>query len=178
MPDSTGAISTEKVTYQGWAKFNDKSERIDYNAKGITNNTKSEEEKNKKMAESGWTEFNKNDVIKYNVSTEEGFHTLVASPEQRVYIINSGLNYLQNSKTNAAMASVNDDGTPEYNDTEIDLREAINEPPSKRSLTPQQKMERQLDALNLSEDEVATLLANLAARKLAAAKQAEETVNA
>lgn len=163
--EHTGALSTEKVTYRGFAKFNDKGEITETRAAaeaqaktpdGVPVNWQ-------KLLDNGWTQLNENEFIRYTVKTESGFHMLVPSEEQRLYIIQSGLNYIQNAKANSAMVALKEGTTePESNMETIDLREGINEPPSRRSLSDQQKLEKLLAGLNLSKEQKAALLLSLA----------------
>lgn len=164
--EHTGALSTEKITYRGFAKFNEKGEITETRAaaeaqakdaeSGVAVNWK-------KLLDNGWTQLNENDFIRYTVKTVQGFHMLVPSEEQRLYIIQSGLNYIQNAKANAAMVALKEGTTePESNAETIDLREGINEPPSRRSLSDQQKLEKLLAGLNLSKEQKAALLLSLA----------------
>lgn len=65
-------------------------------------------------------------VTRYTIETLEDFETLIPSLKQRMHIIQVGLNYIQNVKTNSI---ITEDNAP----TEIDLREAINMPPTRKS---------------------------------------------
>src|SRR5215472_8672620 len=110
--DNSGALSQEKVTYRGYAKFDDKGVITDFQAKG-------ESAKNAawdKLEKSGYTLLNSN----------EGFQLLIPELEQRLYIVQAGLNYLQNSKANGFMQErqegAGNENSPKYNDQVIDLR--------------------------------------------------------
>ena len=163
--DEAGALSTEKVTYRGYAKLNDKGEIDTLNAKAESANQQSW----KKLEASGAVQWNENEFIRYIVHTEEGFSLLVKDPAQRVYIIQAGLSYIQNSKANGLMVErkEGDETSPAYNGETIDLREAINEPPTKRALTDQQKLERLVKSMGLNPDEMNSLFGELA-KKFAA----------
>jgi len=77
------------------------------------------------------------------------------------------LNYLQTSKANAMAVEPKEgsENEPAYNQDEIDLREAINTAPSKRSLTPLEKLQRLLAGLGLDEDATNVLLAQAAKKR-------------
>lgn len=164
---AAGSLSTETVTYRGFAKFDDKGKIEDLNAKAESNqkDPKTGVAKNwAVMADKGYTDFNENEFIRYTVKSEEGFSLLVPDEQQRLYIIQSGLNYIQNSKANAFMVEVEEDGiTPTSNGKTIDLKEAINEPPSKRSLSPQEKLLKTINAMGLPKEQVLALFQQLAA---------------
>lgn len=165
--DEVGNLSTEKITYRGYAKMNDKGEIDTLNAKAESANQQSW----KKLEASGATQWNENEFIRYIVHSEEGFSLLVKDPAQRVYIIQAGLSYIQNSKANGLMVErkEGDEQSPAYNGETIDLREAINEPPTKRALTDQQKLERLVKSMGLGEDEMNALFGELS-KKFAAQK--------
>jgi hypothetical protein len=160
-PVEHGTLSTETVTYRGYAKLDDKGAIDQVFAKAQGANDASW----KKLEAAGHSQFNENEFIRYNVKDDAGFRLLVPSAEQRAYIIQSGLNYIQNAKANAFVVAVEEDGlTPKYNNQTIDLKEAINEAPSRRSLTDEEKLQRTIDALGLDDSGKALLLEQLAAR--------------
>jgi len=155
------ALSTEKVTYRGYVKLTSEGTVDSVKAKAESANQASW----KKLEESGHLKLNQNDFLRYSVQDDADFAALVPDVEQRMYIVQAGLNYVQNSKANALMVELEEDGiTPKYNDTEIDLREAINEPPSKRSLSDIQKLERLLKNSGLDAAGIQALLAQAASR--------------
>lgn len=162
---SSGSLSTEKVTYRGYAKYNEKGEVDVFNAKAESaqKDEKTGVPKNwQTLADKGYTQHNENEFVRYSVKSEAGFHLLVPSEEQRVYVIQAGLNYIQNSKANGYMAELEEDKTtPSHNNETIDLKDAINEPPSKRSLTPQEKLLRTLTAMGLSKAEAIAMFAQV-----------------
>jgi len=172
--DNSGALSQEKVTYRGYAKFDEKGVITDFQAKG-------ESAKNAawdKLEKSGYTLLNSNEFVKYTVNSDEGFQLLIPELEQRLYIVQAGLNYLQNSKANGFMQErqegAGNENSPKYNDQVIDLREAINEPPSKRALTNDQKLERLVKQMGLSPDEMSLMFAELQKRFSAPAQLTAE----
>jgi len=173
--DNSGSLSQEKVIYRGYVTLKEDGGIKDFNAK-------QESVKNlswTKLEKDGYQQWNQNEFIKYTVNSDEGFNLLVPDETQRLYIIQAGLNYLQNSKANAFMAArqetAGNENSPTYNDQVIDLREAINEPPSKRALTDQQKLERLVKQMGLSGDQMALMFAELQKRFAAPAQLTEES---
>lgn len=171
--EASGNFATEKVTYRSYVKLNDKGEIDSINAKAEAANQASW----KKLEASGATLWNTNEFIRYIVHSDDGFKMIVPDEAQRLYIIQAGLNYVQNSKANAYMveptgAEGADASSPKYNNETIDLKDAINDPPSKRALTDQQKLERLVKSMGLSGDEMQTMFAELAKRFAAQATPA------
>jgi hypothetical protein len=163
---STGTLSTEKVTYRGFAKFDDKGKISEVNAKAESGqkNEKGEPKNWAIMTEKGYTQLNENEFVRYTVKSEEGFALLVPDEQQRLYIVQAGLNYIQNSKANGFMVELEEDGvTPSSNGKTIDLKEAINEPPSKRSLSPQEKLLKTINSMGLTKEQAIALFQQLAA---------------
>lgn len=177
-----GALTTEKQTYRAYVSFetdaNGKTVIKEFTAKAETAKKDSKtglSENWQKLEDKGYTLLSENEFIKYTVKDETGFHALVPDTTQRTYIIQCGLNYIQNAKANAKMAELQD-GTPEptaaYNQETIDLREAINEPPSRKSLTDLEKLERLLAGLNLTKEQKEQMLLSLA-QTVASSDEAE-----
>lgn len=175
-----GALTTEKVTYRKYVKLDtdekgntivkEKKLQAEAQAKvpadskdypdsiGISVNWA-------KLEKEGYTLFSENEFTRYTVKSEDGFASLVPDEAQRVYIIQSGLNYLQNAKANGLMDETEENNpvpTPSYQQATIDLRDAINEPPTRKSLTDMEKLERTIASLNLSPEQTADLLMTLA----------------
>lgn len=171
-PDS---LSTERVTYRAFVK-QDTDGTIDK----IIAKAESADGKNwEKAVKDGFTQFNENTFTRYTVKTEKGFHHLVPDEKQRLYIIQAGLNYVQNAGANQYSVEVKD-GTntkevapePAHNGEEIDLRDHINTPTERRALTPEEKLQRLVASLNLPADQMAALLAH-AAKSLPAQEEVE-----
>lgn len=175
---STGSLSTEKVTYKAFVKLAEDGTVDKIAAKAETADGKNWE----KMEKEGWLLFNENSFTRYTVKDESGFHHLVKDPKQRMYIIQAGLNYVQNAGCNQYSVEIQD-GTntkevtavPAHNGEEIDLIEHINTPTERRSLTAEEKLARLVASLNLPADQVAALLAH-ASKNLAV--QTEDEVSA
>lgn len=143
----TGDLTTEKVTYRAYAKY-----AADGTIDKIVAKAQTADGKNwAALEKDGYTLFNENEVVRYTAKTMEAARLLVPDESQFIYIFQSGLNYLQNSKSNALAVQIQD-GTdtkdvpaaPVYNGEEIDLREAINTPPERKSLSPMEKLEKLL----------------------------------
>ena len=153
--DEAGALSTEKTIYRGFAKLNEKGEVENVNAKA-------ESQKGdawKKLEASGLTPFNQNEFIRYIIHSDDGFKMLVPDETQRLYIIQSGLNYIQNSKANGYMVEVADT-------------------PDKATPAYKQKLERLVKSMGLSADETMTMLAELAKTYAAQQQAAPEELEA
>jgi len=181
--NTAGAVTTEKITYRAYAKFGEETVKNSdgtETTKTVIKELQAKAETAKKDKDTGvsanWAKaekegfvlFNENEIVRYTVKNETGFALLVPSEEQRVYIIQSGLNYLQNAKANALSVAVKE-GTPEpepeYNGVEIDLRDSINEPPSRRSLSEIEKLVKQLTALGVPAHKQAETIAFILASK-------------
>jgi hypothetical protein len=160
---ASGDLSSDKTTYRAYVKLNDKGEIVDKVAKAEVNNQTNW----KKLEEEGWQQWNENIVVRYNVKSIPAAQHLVPDEGQFVYVFQTGLNYIQNSKANAIAveSKEGDDAAPAYNNEEIDLREYINIPPSKRALTPLEKLERLLAGLGLDAAAKAALLAQAAKKQ-------------
>ena len=162
--DTQGALSTDKTTYKGFAKFN-----AEGNIEGKINakaETKADVQEGwNKLLASGSVEWNQNEFIRYVVHTIEGFNMLVPDKNQQVYVIQAGLNYIQNAKANKLMVEQQDapnENSPVHNGETIDLREYINEPPEKRSLTDRQKLDRLIKSMGLADADAIKMLEDLA----------------
>lgn len=173
---NTGSLTTEKVTYRAYVKLTDKGEIDSLVAKAESANKSNWT----KLEAAGNVQWSQNEFTRYIVQSDEGFKLLVPDEAQRLYIVQAGLNYVQNSKANAYMVErkEGDENSPAYNDQTIDLKEAINEPPSKRALTDQQKLERLVKSMGLSADQMNVMFAELAKRFATPSATAEVEVEA
>lgn len=178
----SGSLSTEKSTYRAYVKLNDKGEVAEIVAKSESG-ARAKDAAGKelglaanwhKLEAAGYQQLNENEVIRYSVKDMAGFTTLIPDVDQQMYVIQSGINYIQNAKANALSLELQE-GTgdkgvapaPAYNNETIDLREALNAPPQKKSLTPIEKMLRALSGLGLDDDATNALLLEVAKRKAA-----------
>jgi hypothetical protein len=179
--DSTGALTTEKFTSRKYVKLgtDDKGNtvitdtKIQAEAQAKVTDTKSPYAGTAvnwaKLEEAGYTLFSENEFVRYTVKSIEGFKHLISTEDQQVYIIQAGLNYIQNAKSNKLMDELVEgatEPTPASNQETIDLREAINEPPSRKSLTDMEKLNRLLAGLNLTAEQKKDLLVSLAASQM------------
>jgi len=189
----SGAITTEKQTYRSYVqlgadkdgktiveKIKSQAEAAAKNKNGVATNWAKLEEEKDKDGNPVWQLFNENEFIRYTVKSLDAFTTLVPEEAQQIYIIQSGLNYLQNAKANGAMTAMKDgapEPTPLFNQETIDLRVgvgengeySINEAPSRKSLTDVEKLEKMLAAMGYAPEQVQVALATLAATQAAGA---------
>src|SRR5215469_12827397 len=135
-----GDLISDKVTYRAYVKLNEKGEIVDKVAKAETK----DQSNFKKLESEGWQQFNEVVMVRYTVKSIAAAQLLIPDEGQLVYAIQTGINYIQNSKANALVieSKEDDENTPAYNNEEVDLREYINMTPSKRALTPLEKLER------------------------------------
>ena len=159
----SGDLTTDKTTYRAYVKYNEKGEIIDIVAKAEVK----DQINWKKLEADGWAQFNENVMIRYTVKSLAAAQHLITDEGQLVYIIQTGLNYIQNSKANAKAIEIKEgtENEPAYNMEEIDLREDINLPPAKRALTPLEKLERLLASLGLDPAAKAALLGQAAKKQ-------------
>jgi hypothetical protein len=156
-------LTTDKTTYRAYVKYNEKGEIVDIVAKAEVKDQLNW----KKLEADGWQQWNENVMIRYTVKSLAAAQHLVPDEGQFVYVFQTGLNYLQTSKANAMAVEPKEgsENEPAFNQDEIDLREAINTAPSKRSLTPLEKLQRLLAGLGLDEDATNVLLAQAAKKR-------------
>lgn len=113
--------------------------------------------KNWEEAEKGGaTIINRNQLKFYTLVDEAGFSSLVKDPTQRAYIIQKGLDALQTAAANRYTTALeekkekSDPDVPLYNEETIDLLEAINKPPEKKNLSPEEKFMRAVSVIDPS----------------------------
>ena len=189
--EATGAIETSKQTYRSYAQFGEdkdgktvitkikaQAEADKKDKSGLSVNWAKLEEEKDKEGNKLWTLVAENEFVRYTVKTLEGFQMLVPDAAQQTYIIQCGLNYIQNAKANAAMTELVD-GAPEptakYQGETIDLRTgvgengefSINEAPSRKSLSDVDKLVKQLRAMGIADDQIESVLTAMAAAKAA-----------
>ena len=189
--EMSGAISPEKIIYRRYVKLGTVTEGDTTKTIIVEQRILAEtaaKDKNtglsqnwQKAEDDGLVLFNENEITSYAVNSQEGFELLVPDPEQRLYIINSGLGNLQTSKAQGFMKAMQENATeptPAFNQESLDLRVGVGEDgeysiqnaPQRRSLTDQQKLERTLKALNLPPDQLEALLLSVA-QSVAASQQ-------
>lgn len=125
----------------------------------------------KKLEDTGWTLLNENEIVRYTCKTEEAIKALISEESQRVYLTQSGINYVSNSKANAFAVEIKEGtGTsPEnppvaiHNGEEYDLKAPLNEKPGRRALSQMEKLDKMLEAMGLSKEARVEFLRNAAA---------------
>jgi len=190
VPEQAGSISTQKQTYRFYVKT-----EVDADGKTTIAKKSSVAETDKKdkttglsdnwakLEKDGFTLLSENEFIKYSVKTIDAAKLLVPDEAQFVYIFQSGLNYLQNAKANGVMTALKE-GTSEpeplYNQLTIDLAKgvdeegsySINEAPSRRSLSDEDKLRKQLTALGVPPEAMEAIVA-ATLKSIMAAQEAE-----
>jgi len=203
VPEQAGSISTQKQTYRFYVKTDTDTEgkttitkkssvaETDKKAPatlkdGTKNPSAGLSDNWAKLEAEGYTLLSENEFIKYSVKTVEAARLLVPDETQFVYIFQSGLNYLQNAKANGIMTALKE-GTSEpeplYNQLVIDLAKgvdeegsySINEAPTRRTLSDEDKLRKQLTAMGVPADKQEAVLAAMLA---AMVTSEEETVTA
>lgn len=167
----TGALSTEKVSYRSGIKTstdaNGKTvvEKIQAKAASAKLGKRNGPENWEKMEDEGFTTFSENEFIRYTVKSLDGFVHLVPDAAQQLYILNAGLGYIQNAKSNSMMVEMVDNApepTPVHANETIDLREAINEEPTRKMLSNEEKLQKLIAGLGLTPEQTAALLMSAA----------------
>jgi hypothetical protein len=152
---SSVGITTEKKTYRTYGT-------IDANGLPVEPKVKRETADGKTWAAleaSGKSVLAENVAITYILEDESAFPDLVPDPEQRRYIIQKGIEYIQNTSVKV-LGDFNDTtGEFNYNGQEVDLRPFLNEPPSRTRKTELQKVTALLP--NLNPADAAALFAQL-----------------
>jgi len=180
---STGALSTDKTLYRGYAKLGTVTDgdttKTVLSERRIMQETAAKDKNSglsqnwQKAEDDGLIVFNENEIISYSVNSQEGFELLIPDEAQRLYIINAGLSQIQTAKAQAFMKAVAEgaaEPTPEFNSVTLDLRVGIGDEgeysiqnaPQRRTLTDQQKLEKTLKSLNLAPDQLEALLLSVA----------------
>ncbi len=174
---SSAHITTDSVKFRTYGAYDSEGKPVGVDADGKPTATKpstSRETNDNKgwdaQEKKGATLLSENEYRWYNLLHEEGFADLVPDAEQRLYIIQKGLDQLQTAAVNAAQNEV-DENTKQLlnNGITIDLREAINTPPSRRVLTDEQKFLKTINAIG--KDKALSLLEALKAQLMAEAGQ-------
>jgi hypothetical protein len=89
----------------------------------------------------GFTSVAENTYTTYEVTSLTGFADLVPSDEQKLYVINVGLRNIQSSKIAATQKEWDKESSSFVNNGQtIDMREYINEPPGRKSLSAPVKL--------------------------------------
>jgi hypothetical protein len=132
----------------------------------------------------GFEVFSENDVVTYNIKSVEGFNLLIPDPATQLYIIQKGLDTFQQAQLTAffkALAENTSEPTPAYTGATLDLRigvgedgeYSINKTPSKRAMSDEDKLIKQLRAIGTPEDKIAAVLAVIRASSAPAVQEEE-----
>lgn len=170
-PVDTGALSTEKVSYRAGIKTSTDAtgktvvDKIQAKAASAKLGKRGGPENWEKMEDEGFTTISENEFTRYTVKSLDGFTHLVPNEAQQLYILNAGLGYIQNAKSNSMMVELVDNApepTPVHANETIDLREAINEEPTRKMLSNEEKLQKLIAGLGLAPDQIAALLLSAA----------------
>jgi hypothetical protein len=157
--ESSLHISKENIIYRTYGSLDEKGLPVGTAVRRQSADGKVWEE----MEKAGKTRLVENTFIWYTLLDEAGFGELVPDAEQRLAIINKGINALQTAAANQTQVDFDKEaGQYTTNDELIDLRDAINEPISKRGQSPLQKASNVIKSL--SPEMQAQLLAQLMAQ--------------
>jgi hypothetical protein len=97
----------------------------------------------------------------------EGLAQVIKDPEELLSIFNAGLKVKFNQKVVALMTEVDEEGNPAFQPVEgsFDMRDSLNEPAQRRSLSPIDKAIRTLKAIpGMSDDAINSIVASLRAQ--------------
>ena len=162
--ESSAHLTTTHVTYRTYGAFDEKGQakgaKKDKDGNLIVEGTPSvlsqtQTGKNWEEAEKrGATILNQNQYKFYTLADLAGFDTLVPSAEQRLFIVQKGLDALQTAAANSYQTETKDKNSKDdpdefvYNEDTIDLREAINTPPKRKNLSDEEKFMKAVGGLN------------------------------
>lgn len=197
-----GGVSTEKVTVRRYVLLGTDpdtnkpvitKERIlqETDKKVPAKNSKGEPNVNAglsvnwaKAEEDGYTLLSENEAITYDVKSFEGAELLNPDPAIRLYIYQTGLATIQTSRIQAfakALVENAPEPTSEFNQVTLDLRVGIgedseysfNKAPSKRGLSNEEKLIKQLTAMGVPPERQEAVLAAMLAAMTASGDEAE-----
>jgi hypothetical protein len=182
--DSSMHITTSPVTYRNYGAFD-----ADGKAKGVKK-TKKKDAEGKEFEEvvfeglpsvlsetatkKNWDEAEKRGAILlteneykfYSLSDLSAFESLIPSAEQRLYVIQRGMDVIQNAAVAAFQTKLEEKNSKDdpdvyvYNGDTVDLREALNTPPQRKNLSDEEKFMKAVGSIPQEK-----LLAMLAAYK-------------
>lgn len=156
---STSNISVENKEYRtyGFVEVDDKGKES-YKAYGKDKKVVAEPIISQKTAdgkawssaeENGNTILAENTLVFYTLEAIAGFEELVPSEEQRLYIVNKGINAIQTAAASKVQKEISEDTNQfAYSGETIDLRDFINKAPERRKLSETQKVMRDITALS------------------------------
>lgn len=176
--EQTGAINTTKSTYRSYVKYSTDTEgktivtKIKAQAEAAAKDKKTNLPVNWAKAEAeGYEQFSENEFVRYSVKTLEGAKLLIPDEEQLIYILQCGLNQIQNAKCAVIMTALKagtPEPEPEFDQQTIDLRvgtddegtNSIGQAPTRKSLSDLDKLRKMLTAMGVPpEKQEAVILA-------------------
>jgi hypothetical protein len=152
---SSANITTDTIKFKTYGAFDAEGNPVGVDEDGKPTKSKpstSRETKDNKtwasQEKNGATLLVENDYRWYNLLSMDGVSDLVPDPEQQLYIFQKGLDQLQTAAVNATQIEF-DPVTKQFvtNGVTVDLRDAINTPPSRRVLTDEQKLLKTISAI-------------------------------
>ena len=149
-PESTSSanVTKENIIYRTYGSLDDKGQPVGTAVRRQSQDGSVWEQ----MEKDGKTRLVENTFIWYTLTNEEGFSDLVPDADQRLAIINKGINALQTARANQTQVDFDKEaGQYVTNDQIVDLIDAINEPISKRGQSPLQKALGTLKTLNAAD---------------------------
>jgi hypothetical protein len=160
--NSSANLTTEVVTYRTYGAFDANSQATGVKEDGSLGGkpsvqSQSNDGKNWTAAEKrGAVVLNENAYRFYKLQNLEGFETLVPDSEQRLYIVQKGIDAIQTAAANRKQVELQEKNSKDdpdvfaYNNETIDLRDDINTPPQRRNLTDEQKFLKAIGTLEAS----------------------------
>ena len=146
--DSSVNVTKENIIYRTYGLLDEKGLPTDTAVRRQSADGKVWEE----LEKAGKTRLVENTYIWYTLTNEEGFADLVPEADQRLAIINKGINALQTAAANQTQVEFDKEaGQYVTNDQIVDLIEAINAPISKRGQSPLQKALGSLKTLSAND---------------------------
>lgn len=180
---STDKATGEKATHRAYWKIVHKKNKEGVEIEELVIQAKAESANQanwKKLEAAGYQLLNENSFTRYTVKSETALEDLIPEASQRIYLVQSGINYVMNSKQNGFATEIQPntgvlgaDGhiippVPVHNNEEIDLRASINEPPGRRVLSPQERMIKEFQKYGMSPEALQKMLADAFAAYTAA----------
>lgn len=145
---SSANVTKENIIYRTYGSLDDKGQPVGTAVRRQSQDGSVWEQ----MEKDGKTRLVENTFIWYTLTNEEGFADLVPDADQRLAIINKGINALQTARANQTQVDFDKEaGQYVTNDQVVDLIDAINEPISKRGQSPLQKALGTLKTLNAAD---------------------------
>lgn len=148
--NSSANITAERIVYRTYGTLDNEGKITGVGgAKAVAVQRETSDHKNWDSLEAkGGQVLAENTYTFYAVNNEQGFLDLVPDSEQRVYIIQKGLDAIQNAAVASKQKETDEtEKTFTYNGQVLDLKEDINTPPQRRSLSDDQKLAKMLSTV-------------------------------